>query len=62
MFDMIGRVFPLKDLVENRLFCILYNSSVNFVITSKSREGNIAICVNVISLFLCLWVNPSACI
>jgi len=30
---------------------------LDFVITSKSREGNIAICVSVISLFLCLWIR-----
>jgi len=34
-----------------RLFCIRYNSSLDFVITSKFHEGNIAIYVSVISLF-----------
>jgi len=38
MLDMIGPVFSLNSL--------------DFVITNKSREGTIAICVTLISLFL----------
>jgi len=49
LFYIIGLV-----LVENRLFCTWYNGRLDFVITRKSHEDNIAICVNAISLFLCL--------
>ena len=58
MFGMIGPVFPLTDYVKNRLFYIWYNGSLEFVITSKSHEGNIAINVPI-----CLWAHrPYICI
>jgi len=44
LFEMIGSVFLLKKLGWKQAI-----GSLDFVITSKSREGNIAICVNVIS-------------
>jgi len=56
MFDVIGPVFLFKTYGWKKLVIFIwYNGSLDFMIASESREGNIAICINDMYLLLYLW-------